>query len=54
MGTCIVADITLAMGSFKPGYFLPGKEFIGKLELLDLGLPVPNFKPNIKLVKKKI
>ena len=55
MNTCIVADITLAMGFLKPGYFLhPAKEFIGKLELLDLGLPVPNFKPNIKLIKKKI
>ena len=54
MNTCIVADITLAMGFLKPGYFLhPAKEFIGKLELLDLGLPVPNFKPNIKLINKK-
>ncbi len=43
------------MGFLKPGYFLqPAKEFIGKLKLLDLGLPVPNFKPNIKLIKKKI
>ena len=54
MGTCIIAETTLAMGFLKPGYFLqPAKEFIGKLELLDLGLPVPNFKPNIKLIKKK-
>ena len=54
MGTCIKADTTLAMGFLKPGYFLqPAKEFIGKLELLNLGLPVPNFKPNIKLVNKK-
>ena len=36
MGTCIVADTTLAMGFLKPGYFLqPAKEFIGKLELLE-------------------
>ena len=42
-------------GFLKPGYFLqPAKEFIGKLELLNLGLPVPKFKPNIKLVNKKI
>ena len=54
MGTCILADTTLAMGFLKPGYFLqPAKEFIGKLELLNLGLPVPNFKPNIKLVNNK-
>ena len=54
MGTCIIADTTLAMGFLKPGYFLqPAKEFIGKLVLLNLGLPVPNFKPNIKLVNKK-
>ena len=54
MGPCIIAETTLAMGFLKPGYFLqPAKEFIGKLELLDLGLPVPNFKPNIKLIKKK-
>ena len=54
MGTCIEADTTLAMGFLKPGYFLqPAKEFIGKLELLNLGLPVPKFKPNIKLVNKK-
>jgi len=54
MGTCIQADTTLAMGFLKPGYFLqPAKEFIGKLELLNLGLPLPKFKPNIKLVNKK-
>ena len=54
MGTCILADTTLAMGFLKPGYFLqPAKEFIGKLELLNLGLPAPKFKPNIKLVNKK-
>ena len=54
MGTCIIADTTLAMGFLKPGYFLqPAKEFIGKLELLNLGLPEPNFKPNIKLINKK-
>ena len=54
MGTCILADTTLAMGFLKPGYFLqPAKEFIGKLELLNLGLPLPKFKPNIKLVNKK-
>ncbi len=52
--TCIIADTTLAMGFLKPGYFLhPAKELIGKLELLNLGLPVPNFKPNIKLVNKR-
>ena len=29
MGTCIIADTTLAMGFLKPGYFLqPAKEFI--------------------------
>ena len=54
MGTCILAETTLAMGFLKPGYFLqPAKEFIGKLELLNLGLPLPKFKPNIKLVIKK-
>ena len=54
MGPCIIADTTLAMGFLKPGYFLqPAKEFIGKLELLNLGLPVPKFKPNIKIVNKK-
>ena len=54
IGTCIKADTTLAMGFLKPGYFLqPAKEFTGKLELLNLGLPVPNFKPNIKLVNKR-
>ena len=54
MGTCIIADTTLAMGFLKPGYFLqPAKQFIGKLELLNLGLPLPTFKPNIKLVNKK-
>ena len=54
MGTCIVANTTLAMGFLKPGYFLqPAKEFIGKLELLNLGLPKPKFKPNIKLIDKK-
>ena len=54
MGTCILADTTLAMGFLKPGYFLqPAKEFIGKLELLNLGLPLPKLKPNIKLVNKK-
>ena len=54
LGACVVADTTLAMGFLKPGYFLqPAKESIGKLELLNLGLPIPNFKPNIKLVVKK-
>ena len=54
LGTCIEADTTLAMGFLKPGYFLqPAKEFIGKLVLLNLGLPEPNCKPNIKLVNKK-
>ena len=54
MGTCITAVTTLAMGFLKPGYFLqPAKESIGKLELLNLGLPMPNFKPNIKLINRK-
>ena len=41
MGVSVDADITLAMGSLKPGYFLlPGKEKIGKLVFLDLSLSI--------------
>ena len=55
MGLSVKANTTLAMGFLKPGYFLlPGKEFVGELKLLSLGLNLPRvMKPEIKLIKKK-
>jgi len=38
-GTAIKADITLSLHRFKPGqWLLPGKEYCGKIVLLDIGL----------------
>ena len=54
MGVSVDADMTLAMGSLKPGYFLlPGKEKIGKLVFLDLSLlNLAKRDPDIKLIEK--
>ena len=56
MGVNIKSDITLAMGFLKPGYYLfPGKEFIGKIQIIKLKLKVPsNIKPKITLIKKSL
>jgi NAD(P)H-hydrate epimerase len=54
MGQAIKADLTLAMGFFKPAHFLlPGKEKVGKLILLNLKL-VSSLKrtPEINLIQK--
>ena len=55
MGVCIKANLTLVMSFLKPCYFLlPGKEFSGELDILDLGLECSkNLKPEICLVNKK-
>ena len=41
-GTAIKADITLALGFYKPAHFLlPSKSNCGKVKLLNLKLPSP-------------
>ena len=55
MGVCVKANLTLVMSFLKPCYFLlPGKEFSGELDIIDLGLECSkNLKPEICLVNKK-
>ncbi len=55
MGTCVKASQTLAMNFLKPCYFLlPGKEFVGEVKILDLGLECSkNLGPDITLITKK-
>ncbi len=54
MGSSVKADITLAMGFLKPGYFLlPGKERTGKLVKLKLNLSISSERnPEISLIEK--
>ncbi len=54
MGMSVKANITLAMGFIKPGYYLfPGKENIGKIEVIKLNLQIPSYRtPKITLIKQ--
>ncbi len=54
MGNCVRADITLAMGFYKPSYFLhPGKVFCGDIQKMNLRLEnYSGNKSQINLVKK--
>ena len=54
-GTAIKADITLAMGFYKPAHFLlPSKSNCGKVKLLNLKLPSPKKRsPEINLISNK-
>jgi len=54
MGYCVKADVTLAMGFYKPSYFLhPGKNYCGDVIKINLNLKkyVSN-EPKINLVEK--
>ena len=55
-GGFISADETLVMGFYKPAHFLlPAKQYMGNINLLNLGLEPPkNLIPNIQLINKKM
>lgn len=54
MGICVKANLTLAIGFYKPGHFiLPGKSFSGKVCRLSINLnPNNEIKPRITLLNK--
>ena len=57
LGISVKANITLAMGVYKPAHFLnPSKNYCGEVSLLNLNLPnlKKNIYPQIFLLEKKI
>lgn len=43
LGSCFQADLTLTFAALRPAHVLtPGRELCGRVDVLDIGVPVPN------------